>query len=188
MFSLISVCLSVHRGPTCDHYSWYIEPHCTGPHPGPSCPDIKHAPWPSAPRHQTCVPPASDIWCLSLETCSACSFEDPFHLLELTSGGQSMYSEQAAGTTATGMLSCCNHMLISISLLSVSSWKSEKPSVLSICVCTSLCERCICQVPEIVHRKYIVLIGCCKRLQKCYWLVQYIPIQYNTWKRTALLM
>ena len=56
MFSV--VCLSVYlftREVPCDHYPWYIGPHCTGP------PDIE--------PHCT-GPPSSAIWWQRLETCS----------------------------------------------------------------------------------------------------------------------
>ena len=33
MFSLVSVCLSVHEGSPCDHYPWCIGPFCTAPPP-----------------------------------------------------------------------------------------------------------------------------------------------------------
>ena len=88
MFLQVSVILF--RGVPCDHYPWYIGPHCTGNPPGPY------------PMYRA---PASDIWWESLKTYSNLYTSGPpsaniWWLLK------HVWLMKAGGTHPTGMLSC----------------------------------------------------------------------------------
>ena len=76
MFSVVSLCHSVHRWDVCDHYPWYIGYHCIGPLPvlAPTLPTSDLGPLPPAPDPRSWTsdigPSDSDIWWWSLETWS----------------------------------------------------------------------------------------------------------------------
>ena len=82
----LSVCLSIGKRPPCDHYWWYIGPHCTAPHTwGTHSP----VPSPSPPRHKTWDPlpllliSGGNHWYLV----QIYSLEEPLSPRVLTSGG-----------------------------------------------------------------------------------------------------
>ena len=94
MFLLVSVCLFMGEGggPQCDHYAWYIGPHCTGSTPSDiiygttllSCPSLL-------------VTSDGHYW----RPIQTFSFEHPPYPRVLTSGGQSTYGWQAGGMLTT---------------------------------------------------------------------------------------
>ena len=121
MFSVISLCHSVHRRDP----MW--------PLPMMHWFSLYRAPWTSDLGTRPTLPPplySSNIWWWSLDTCSNLFIWGPPQLV--TSGGchwkWSTYSVQAGGSDPTGMLSCLfNMFFIQLDTSSCSSWVLIKP-------------------------------------------------------------